>query len=344
MRYFAGANTYGGFVSLFDKAIKGVENVCILKGTSGCGKSTFMRKIGEEAERRGYECDYILCSADPSSLDGVIVKEMSLAVVDGTPPHAMEPKYPLAKETLVDLSAFINENKVKSRREEVISLIDKKREKYSSAYNLLAACKEAEYALSSLEERYFDRDLSAKKALSLVRNLSFFGGEEKEILAYAFNSEGIFVIKTFEEAENAYILKGSQVFKKLFMRDVVFAAHELGASFTKIPDPLDLSSPAAVYFKDTSSLVCAYPEIPAENVKKIRSINVNNLASPDVKNIKLRENSIKKLYSELLSSAKDELEIAKEYHSMLEKIYISAADFDALSSFTENYIKKLFRE
>ena len=75
--YFAAANTRGGFVSFFDKIFS--EDECgrtyILKGGPGVGKSTFMKKLAKLSEDKGYTCEYFYCSSDPSSLDGIIIKE-----------------------------------------------------------------------------------------------------------------------------------------------------------------------------------------------------------------------------------------------------------------------------
>ena len=55
-------------------------------------------------EERGLETVYIHCSGDPESLDGVIAPAIRTAIVDGTAPHVLEPRYALAHERYVDLS------------------------------------------------------------------------------------------------------------------------------------------------------------------------------------------------------------------------------------------------
>ena len=81
MEFFAGANTEKGFVSIFDRVLAGADRLYIIKGTSGCGKSTFMKTIASEAEERGLAAHRVYCSGDPDSLDAVIVSELRIAEI-----------------------------------------------------------------------------------------------------------------------------------------------------------------------------------------------------------------------------------------------------------------------
>ena len=92
-RYFLGANSRYGFYSLYDRFINPAAGdfLWVIKGGPGCGKSSFMRKIGAAAEEAGLPVEYIHCSGDPDSLDGVVLPELRCAVADGTSPHAAAP-------------------------------------------------------------------------------------------------------------------------------------------------------------------------------------------------------------------------------------------------------------
>lgn len=94
VRYFLGSNSAGGFFSLYDQLIdlEQAQRVYILKGGPGCGKSTLMRMVGKELEGAGVRGEYILCSGDPDSLDGVVFPELGVALVDGTAPQGSGPK------------------------------------------------------------------------------------------------------------------------------------------------------------------------------------------------------------------------------------------------------------
>ena len=105
VHFFLGANSPGGFYSLYDQLIdrEQAEELYILKGGPGCGKSSLMRKVGSAMEERGLAVEYIDCSGDPDSLDAVVIPALKTAVVDGTAPHVVEPKYPGLVESYVNL-------------------------------------------------------------------------------------------------------------------------------------------------------------------------------------------------------------------------------------------------
>lgn len=88
---FLGANSAGGFSSLYDELEKvdNITDMMVLKGGPGVGKSTFMKKLGADAESAGFDVEYVNCSGDPKSLDAVIVPALGTLAVDGTSPHVV---------------------------------------------------------------------------------------------------------------------------------------------------------------------------------------------------------------------------------------------------------------
>jgi len=91
--FFLGANSGDGFHSLYDSFVDCAEGdfLWVIKGGPGCGKSSFMRHIARAAENAGCEVEYILCSGDPDSLDGIYLRDLRTAYVDGTAPHVTAP-------------------------------------------------------------------------------------------------------------------------------------------------------------------------------------------------------------------------------------------------------------
>lgn len=85
--YFSGGNTASGFVSYYDYIFRDLDRLYIIKGAPGTGKSKLMRDIANEAGNRNYKIEYYHCSSDPDSLDGIIIRDISVGVLDGTAPH-----------------------------------------------------------------------------------------------------------------------------------------------------------------------------------------------------------------------------------------------------------------
>mgnify|MGYP003317514924 CR=1 FL=1 len=136
--FFLGANTPDGFVSFFDE-LYNPYNSCtayIIKGGPGTGKSTLMKKIGQTALDKGYNAEYVYCSSDGKSLDGLIVPELNLSVADGTSPHTLEPKFPGAAESIINPGDFWNKEKLRSSADKIrtLTLENSLHHRRSSAY------------------------------------------------------------------------------------------------------------------------------------------------------------------------------------------------------------------
>lgn len=112
---FPGANTPQGFYSLYDHIFPVDANkVFIIKGGPGVGKSTFMRKISDDLVKLGHDIEHHHCSADNNSLDGIYVPAASIALIDGTAPHVVDPKHPGAVEEIIHLGDYWNEETIRA--------------------------------------------------------------------------------------------------------------------------------------------------------------------------------------------------------------------------------------
>lgn len=152
MRYFLGGNTAEGFYSLYDGFCSGAEDfLWILKGGPGCGKSSFMKKLGEAAEQMGLDVHYVLCSADPDSLDGVYIPALHVGYVDGTAPHSLDVRLPAAGGMYLDLGQFYDEKALEAQRGRLEALQRRYRACYRQAY---AALHEAKRLHDELETIY----------------------------------------------------------------------------------------------------------------------------------------------------------------------------------------------
>ena len=91
--FFLGANSRDGFQDLYRAFVQDERNedVIVLKGGPGVGKSTLMKEIGRRAETAGETVEYIWCSGDPDSLDAVRLPRLGVIAVDGTSPHGVAP-------------------------------------------------------------------------------------------------------------------------------------------------------------------------------------------------------------------------------------------------------------
>ncbi|MCT4605324.1 MAG: ATPase [Marinisporobacter sp.] len=87
-KIFPGGNTAKGFYSYYDYIIgNDAKRLFVIKGGPGVGKSSFMKKIGYEMVDKGYDVEFHQCSSDNDSLDGIVIPDLKIAMLDGTAPQ-----------------------------------------------------------------------------------------------------------------------------------------------------------------------------------------------------------------------------------------------------------------
>ncbi|WP_342513307.1 hypothetical protein MKY34_00520 [Sporosarcina sp. FSL K6-1522] len=89
-----GSLTSRGAQDFIPSITKGLERRILIKGLPGTGKSTLMKALGAEAEKRGFDVLYGWCGLDPAGVDLVQFPELSLCILDATQPHVYDPELP----------------------------------------------------------------------------------------------------------------------------------------------------------------------------------------------------------------------------------------------------------
>ena len=114
---FPGAMGPEGFISCFDHLMDEdiLRRMLILKGGPGVGKSTFMRRLHAALTENGEPSTLYFCSGDPDSLDAVAIPAHGLLILDGTAPHIVDPKFPGARDSLINLGVCLNETAMRPR-------------------------------------------------------------------------------------------------------------------------------------------------------------------------------------------------------------------------------------
>lgn len=168
-RWFLGANSGYGFRSLYDGFCHGEGDFLrVIKGGPGCGKSSFMRRMGEAAEKKGLDVEYIHCSGDPDSLDGVYIPALRLGYADGTAPHIMDPACFGADGDYLNLGAFCDCVRSREAAAQLEALTGAYKAHYTRAYSLLAAAGAASTGPAGAWLSAADREAAAKRARSMA--------------------------------------------------------------------------------------------------------------------------------------------------------------------------------
>lgn len=140
---FPGGNTSYGFFSYYQYILPQdqANHIYCIKGGPGVGKSTFMKKIGAAMGEKGYPVEYMHCSSDPGSLDGLVIPGLRTALIDGTAPHVVDPKNPGAVDEIVNLGECWSLEGIKEHKQEIMDTNSSVGKLFLRAYKYLGAAK-----------------------------------------------------------------------------------------------------------------------------------------------------------------------------------------------------------
>lgn len=88
---FLGAATPMGSVDFLPAITESIGKRYFLKGRPGTGKSSLLKKLAAQAEKRGFDVEIYHCGFDPMSLDMVLLRELDIVIFDSTAPHEYFP-------------------------------------------------------------------------------------------------------------------------------------------------------------------------------------------------------------------------------------------------------------
>ncbi len=339
--YFVAANTGQGFVSFFDGIFANIPRLYIIKGGSGTGKSRMMKDIADYGQAQGYTVGRCLCSADADSLDGVVIPELGVGVLDGTAPHINDPKYPGAVDEIVDVGRFWDKEKLRKYTSEIRDIIDRKSLIFGCVYDLLSAAENADNAASKMQNKAIDREKMRAAAHRLSRKWKNGSGYEKHIrLLDAFTMKGRIRLNGFaENAEHVYILGGRHGAESEFLREILRIAEAKDQPVFIAPDPLNLTKICELMLPE---LGIAFVRDAGKREPEKR-INTERFVRPELlRPFKPCLTEAKKRKREALESVDILLSQVRKLHFDLEDIYISAMDFDAKQALTNDLIKQIF--
>ncbi|MCL2617868.1 MAG: hypothetical protein FWD98_02320 [Defluviitaleaceae bacterium] len=163
---FAGALSPVGFIDFFDSILppERAKARYYIKGSSGSGKSTFMKRVAADLEAAGFDVEMFHCSNDPASLDAVACAELGLCVMDATAPHSRDPFLPGGVDRIIDFAQFLDVEKVAARKHVLAELAQEKKLQNARA----AGCFAALGCVVASEEAFFEAGLKRAELEALL--------------------------------------------------------------------------------------------------------------------------------------------------------------------------------
>ncbi len=329
-QFFISANTGNGFYSLYDGIFQNdtFNKIYVIHGGPGTGKSTLMRRIARAAAAAGAQCEEILCSSDPSSLDGLILSQNGrrVGILDGTSPHPRIISVPSAKEELWNLGAFWDSARTEAAYDRIAEENLKKKSAYKRAYSLLHAALSCHEEIKRETARFFDVEKAKAQVRRAVHKLSLHGGGERKLFrAYSMQGEAIST-RAYDMAKKQILLCGKKHTAELYLSYFANALAEKQIAHTVFLSPLSEKYIDAIYIAESETVLLH--EGLALKDRAYRRMNTSRFLKKEKESPFIRR--IARLEEALIAEALTALAEAGKSHFALEEIYKGAMRFDEL--------------
>jgi hypothetical protein len=343
--YFAAANSTRGFVSFFSEVFSpdALDEILIIKGGPGTGKSRFLRDIAAYYESIGEKVTYFLCSSDPQSLDGILIEGIKKAIIDGTAPHMKDPVYPVAVERILNLADFCDPIPLKAKKEKIRDLNKQKANAFKRAYSFLRAAGEVEKEIYHSVENdilYTKMESAAYRFCHKYLKEEAVFSEDIRLIS-AVNHVGFMMLDSYDaEATIVCGVDNSKGLSWLFLREVYRIAKEMNKKVLISYDPLFPDRLNGIFF--VKEKICIRVAEEKGNESYEHYINMGRFINKNISGVgKNRIRFAQKCRMALLAGAVEQFGLAKENHMKLESIYSAHMDFKAKEMFTDRFIKQL---
>ncbi|MEW6447161.1 MAG: PRK06851 family protein [Bacillota bacterium] len=344
-KVFPGGNTACGFYSYYDHIIDpDATRIFVIKGGPGVGKSTFMRNIGEEMLAAGYDVEYMCCSSDNGSLDGLVIPAARIALIDGTAPHIVDPKNPGAVDEIVHLGDFWDEVKIRAYKEDVLDANRRVSRLFQTAYSHLREAK----VIRDEIEGYVAESMDFAKVNQALRETAgmIFKGTPvqhekfpkiRRLFASAISPDGVVhhLETLFQDVKYLFLLQGPPgAGRSTFLARLTETAVIRGLDVeifhcALLPWEIDLLIIPALrtaVLKEVAELHFA----PPENIE-VRPVNLERYSKSQVLTLWASEiASARRRFQDALDRGIHYIREAKLTHDYMESFYISAMDFAAV--------------
>lgn len=329
--FFAGANTPCGFSGEYENLLseEELEKIYMIKGGSGTGKSTLMRYCAENALREGYGVTYLLCSSDPTSLDGIIIENEGKlgAVIDSTAPHTADPQFAGAVGQIVNCGDYWDSAYLEGRREEIVALIKEKKKCYDRAYRFIRAMGEIAAGQSKLACEY---TLAQKEREAVKRICKAFPktgtvGKAVSRRTHCLSMKGAYRLTTFENEKRLFAVRDSAFLSAYFFEILTKELLQYGHTVEVSRYPFGGISEIRI-----PSLSAAF--VPyTEGIEYEKVINLRRFADSDgMARVKQKRQFLARCFSAVTEGALESLGDAGKLHFSLEGIYREAMDFSGI--------------
>lgn len=352
---YPGGNTPLGFYSYYKYVIDSQQanRIFILKGGPGTGKSTLMKKIGLELAKQGYDIEFMHCSSDNNSLDGVVVPKLSIAVIDGTAPHIVDPVYPGAVDEIINLGQYWRVEGIKESKDDIIRVNKIIKENFKRAYRYLHAASLLMEDTEAILEQVLDEGRESLFIYELKQTLFVHGlparthGTQRRLFAAAVTPNGftdyLDSLCCGNKTIRLYAPAGSSTGRILesLKDEAIIRGYDIETYFCPM-SPLRIEHIVIPSLKVSVITANEYQDISEISGESCKTYNMNDFFDNDALESFEDQLYFNRLNTDtLIQKAVESIAASKAYHDELEKYYIKNMDFDELTDVKDNIIDRI---
>lgn len=348
-KVFPGGNTSRGFFSFHDQIIpEDAERIFVIKGGPGAGKSSFMRTIGEEFLKLGYDVELHYCSSDNKSLDGVVIKKANVALLDGTAPHVVDPKYPGAVDEILNLGEHWDDSNLIKDKYYIIDINKQMMTRFQSAHRYLRAAKEIQDDMEAIIGEGVDREKLNKLKTELryelidgVNNINR-NASIRHLFDSSITPEGLvdYIETIIQSNYICYYLKGGVGTVSSEMLSYLASEYNMkGYAVELYHQPLN---PDRLQTLVVEGLKIAVTINPKTEMKAYKIIDLDTVIDEDKYTDKaelLQKDA--ETYIKLMEEGVRRIKMAKLLHDDLEKKYVDSMDFGAVTELRNSTVERI---
>lgn len=356
-RMFAGGNTAEGFRSFYNHIIgQDAERVIVIKGGPGVGKSTFMKRIADHIASLGQSVDFFHCSSDPGSLDGVVFPQIGVALIDGTAPHIVDPRFPGAVDEILYLGDYWNESAIRAARNDIVACTKNISRLFQRAYRFLRTAGDVLDDWSEANAEALMAGVANRMAWSVVDQITGdtpvanCPGAERHLFASAITPDGFvnYLDTVVSGCDRKYIVRGGPGSgKSTLISRVAARAVECGMDVELFHCSLNPASLEHLVIPSigTAIVTSVEPhEWTASPDAAIHDVIIDMEQCLDPATVRRNQDIIeydRKLMHEAMSRAVHFLGEARRAHHFLESFYTPNIDFNAVGELRERTLRRI---